>query len=678
MTTCTDLRLALREHGFFPLPLIGKKPVLQNWSSKFDSNSDEIALWERLYGSATNTGILTKPTPALDADVTHPEAAEAIEALILDRFADIALVPTRVGQPPKRIFLFRAAQPITKITRVLISPDGGEERIELLGDGQQVVVVGIHPTTQLAYLWFGADIVKLTIDDLVEIDAGQAQQLVDDIVRLLIFEFGYREKTTKPDGPDHDPDHGRLNWAHYLANPIDHDVLTQFAAALICGGLTPGAAVNLLRAHVGSLEPSDRRQRRFLEIPSMVESAWRKFVEQAKPPPQLPDENDGTALGYSWHWHWHGEVDPLEQRKWLVETILPETGTALISGQWGTYKSFTAIDLAASVMTETLFINFPVMRKGGVLLLACEGQSEVDVRITAAYEAKGGTGKAPFAWQETCPRLLDPNASKILTAMIKHAANKMLREFGVPIALVVIDTAGKAAGLTRDGQLNDDTTAKLVMNALAEASRETGALFVGVAHFGKNKEAGTKGSTGFEDDADVILALLGERGINGVVENPRLCLRKRRTGPNGEEFPFRVRDAELGINESGKLEKTLTIEWPTATEVKTENLAKAKGKDPWGARSIRQLRQVLMNMLADVGSQQRPYPDGPLVRAVDLELVRAEFYKSYPAVGNDEAKADTRQKAFRRAVNEASARGLIKTRDIGAVTFVWLTTPDAG
>ena len=65
-----------------------------------------------------------------------------------------------------------------------------------------------------------------------------------------------------------------------------------------------------------------------------------------------------------------------------------------------------------------------------MLFFACEGQSEVAIRITAAYEARGGTGKAPFAWVENCPRLLGPNADKILAAMVKQAAEHMMREFG--------------------------------------------------------------------------------------------------------------------------------------------------------------------------------------------------------------------------------------------------------
>jgi hypothetical protein len=387
-------------------------------------------------------------------------------------------------------------------------------------------------------------------------------------------------------------------------------------------------------------------------------------------PPQAA--NESTAFGYTWRLFWHGEVPVADCRPALVQDLLPETGTALISGQWGTYKTFVAMDLSASVMTKTDFIQFPVMRQGGVLFIACEGYSEVAIRLTAAFEARGGQGKAPFAWVTGCPRLLDRNASKILAAMVKHAAAKTMQEFGLPVALVIIDTAGKAAGLTKDGQLNDDAAAKIIMKALGDASAETGALFVGVAHFGKNKDVGTKGSTGFEDDADVVLALLGERGIKGVVEDPHLCARKRRSGPNGEEFSFRTHITEMGVNQVGTPLTTLVLHWTG----QAEPTAKPKAdKDPWATKSVRHLRQVMMNMLVDCGTDQRPFPDGPMVRAVDIEIVRAEFYKSYPADGDHKAKQEVRRKAFRRALTDAQGKNLIGARDIGNVTYLWLATP---
>ena len=406
------------------------------------------------------------------------------------------------------------------------------------------------------------------------------------------------------------------------------------------------------------------------------------WVAPADAPSIVPEEitspNEGKAFGYSWQWKFHGDADLIDSRPMLVEGLLPGAGVGLIAGQWGVYKTFVADDLAAAVMTGGVFIKFPVRRKGAVLFFACEGQSEVAIRLTAAYEARGGTGRAPFAWVDTCPRLLDPNAHKIIAAMVKHAAEHMMREFGLPVVLVIIDTAGKAAGYMKSGEENDAATAKQIMKSLAGASLETGALYLGVAHFGKAIETGTRGSSSFEDDSDVVLALLGDKGINGAVTNPRLCARKRRSGPNGEEFPFRTKVVQMGVDQHVAPITTLVIEWSPEGEA---NPAAAKPKADQWSKSLRLLRQVLMNMLADSGSNQKPYPDGPTVRAVDLELVRSEFYKSHPATGDAKTKADTRRQALARAIREAQAKGLIGTRDIetsdkGPITYIWLAAPE--
>jgi hypothetical protein len=80
--------------------------------------------------------------------------------------------------------------------------------------------------------------------------------------------------------------------------------------------------------------------------------------------------------------------------------------------------------------------------------------------------------------------------------------------------------------------------------------------------------------------------------------------------------------------------------------------------------SMQLLRRVLMTTLVDSGQELRPFSDGPLVRACDIELVRAEFYRQYPADGTEQQKADARRKAFGRTVKESVARSLVTTLEV--------------
>jgi hypothetical protein len=148
----------------------------------------------------------------------------------------------------------------------------------------------------------------------------------------------------------------------------------------------------------------------------------------------------------------------------------------------------------------------------------------------------------------------------------------------------------------------------------------------------------TRGSSAKEAAADVALALLGEKAVSGEVANVRLAVRKNRAGPSGQEIPFAMRTVE--ISTEPKI-TSLVIDWrPT-----TANVNKAEDADRW-AKSLRLLRRALMNTLVDHGKDRQPFHDGSVMRAVDLEIVRAEFYKSYPAADDDAKKRqETRRKA---------------------------------
>ena len=66
----------------------------------------------------------------------------------------------------------------------------------------------------------------------------------------------------------------------------------------------------------------------------------------------------------------------------------------------------------------------------------------------------------------------------------------------------------------------------------------SGAFVATIDHLGKVVEAGTRGSSGKEGNADTVLATLAEREITGAVSNSRMAARKQRDGVSGFEVPF--------------------------------------------------------------------------------------------------------------------------------------------
>jgi hypothetical protein len=243
---------------------------------------------------------------------------------------------------------------------------------------------------------------------------------------------------------------------------------------------------------------------------------------------------------------WHGQVDYRASRPQLVQDVIPEVGHGLWSGQWGTFKTFGAIELAHSCMSGEPFLGYEIMRRGGVLFIALEGAGEVPIRLQGVIEDRGKIkGPAPFGWIETCPPLIGKNAPDEICAIAEPIASELKERFDVPLVLIIIDTIIAGAGYTRDGQDNDAAAGQVVMNTLKAVASRMGCFVFGIDHFGKQVETGTRGTSAKEGSADVVIAMLGDRSASGEVTNTRLALRKRRGGPNGEEHPFTARKVDM-------------------------------------------------------------------------------------------------------------------------------------
>jgi hypothetical protein len=178
-------------NGYSPLPCHGKRPAMDAWQKRHDTNEREILLWDRVFPYDGNTGCLTRNAPTLDVDITDRAACRAVLDRIKERFQDGGLVLCRVGNTPKFTVPFRTSAPFGKFATKLIPADGGKpQQFEFLCDGQQFVVAGTHPDTLQPYRWWPKDRDLTTVprDALPPIDEGAARALVEDLASLLVNE----------------------------------------------------------------------------------------------------------------------------------------------------------------------------------------------------------------------------------------------------------------------------------------------------------------------------------------------------------------------------------------------------------------------------------------------------------------------------------------------------------
>jgi hypothetical protein len=114
--------------------------------------------------------------------------------------------------------------------------------------------------------------------------------------------------------------------------------------------------------------------------------------------------------------------------------------------------------------------------------------------------------------------------------------------------------------------------------------------------------------------------------------------------------------------------------WSSIGALQAPSKKKPKGKWPKG---LTLLQRALTNALASSGVEQRPSPNASLVRAVDAENVRAEFYRTYVTDGSPEQQQETRRKAFNRAIRNAQERSLIGVCASAGRSLMWPTETPA-
>jgi hypothetical protein len=237
-----------------------------------------------------------------------------------------------------------------------------------------------------------------------------------------------------------------------------------------------------------------------------------------------------------------------------------------------------------------------------------------------------------------------------------------------------------AAGYERRGDENDTAVVTAVMRVLKDLAERLSCFVLGIDHYGKDQDAGLMGNSRKETNGDLVLACLGDRERSGKVINTRLAVRKVRGGPQGQEFPFTSRVIELPEkDEDGESYKTLVINWQPAPPAG----AQQQSDDPWaGSRRQDQrtpalrLKRVLMSVLAEQGIDLSIPPDGPMVRMVDQDVVREQFYIHTPAEGNPKQKRQLKNQQFKRALAYAEDNQLIAVEEIDGITYLRLNRPD--
>lgn len=180
-----QLGATLVDRGFPILPIQprSKKPGMYRqgawhdypkWSRHCEraTTENEVDIWGDWPESGI--GIAAGCVIGIDIDVLDAGVSAQIEGLAKRLLGDTPAV--RIGRAPKRLLVYRAAQPFAGFKY---------PPIEVLGLGQQFIAYGIHPDTGQAYDWPVESLADLNVSDLPAITEAQAREFAQEAYVLI-------------------------------------------------------------------------------------------------------------------------------------------------------------------------------------------------------------------------------------------------------------------------------------------------------------------------------------------------------------------------------------------------------------------------------------------------------------------------------------------------------------
>jgi len=347
--------------------------------------------------------------------------------------------------------------------------------------------------------------------------------------------------------------------------------------------------VELLRGEIGSAAPADRTQYALKSVLTLG----------AVPPPD-----------------------------YLIKGLLAPNEVSVIYGEPGSGKSFLASWASYLVAVGHTVLGRRV-RGAPVVYAALEGQVGFERRLHALKDAYGPA--RDFFWINQPADLHSGfgDVEGLIDAVLQADAR-----------LLVIDTLARAMGA---GSENEGRDMGMVITALDQIRRETGAHVAIVHHCGKDRDRGMRGHSSLLGAADMALEV--KRSDSGT-RSVRIV--KAKDGKDGDEFGFSLDVVDLGLDDDGD---TIT----TCVVVPCEVEAPSRGQRVPGAAKA--ALALLDKAVAEAGEDAPATPHIP----AKSRTIRLSVWRRYCDQGliAESDNPDTKRKAFVRATAKLQELGLI-------------------
>lgn len=356
-----------------------------------------------------------------------------------------------------------------------------------------------------------------------------------------------------------------------------------------------------------------------------------------------------------------------EPVEWLIDKVIPKKGFVALYGPPGSFKSFIALDLAASIARAAHWFGHEATpsEQGAVIYIAGEGHGGIGARIKACrihHQMEPGT-PIYFVRHQINLRSSEEDFSSLIFAI-----RELVMALGIKVDLIVIDTLARAFG---GGNENSSEDMGAFITSCGHLQGEFGSALMVIHHSGKDAAKGLRGHSSLLGAVDTELELLR------FDDQPRgvLTVSKQKDGEDGLRFGFEMVEIDIseGQQETLSLDETrksLAVN-PSDEALKSRqeearktNLTRA-GRGPNQRLAVEALRDAIstkgLHWKVSVGVR----------KVANLDAWKACFAQK---MGNDEDGKQSFDRAWRRARSE-------KERPFGVRIegdFVWIEEPEEG
>jgi hypothetical protein len=507
----------------------------------------------------------TRCTPAVDIDVTDEDLADIIEEIAKKNLGD---APVRTGNKPKRLLLYRGKADHgfkKKILTIANSETGVSHAVEVLSDGQQCIVQGIHPKTGKPYTWSDRDgktdlPPRVSLTEVTEEKINAFLRKVQSYCELAGYQCSLSSSAKTKKTKDKEKSHNQESDRRLPIGSEDHiadlDKLQDALAALpndieeyqewMTFNHALKAALGGKEEHYHVFEgwnlqwPENK--------PRYVREKWNSIHDSSVGAEYIyrcarkagwddtrydfdaifDDEEQEKAEK---HDDKHVLFKPIPYSKlrvsdanqWLIRGVLQTVGLSALSGASNAGKSFCAVDVGMHIALGVPWHGLET-QQGTVVYIAAEDPEGIQKRAMAAGKRLNAPSDTPFYVITDAP--LFSGEAKHLKPLYKQ-----IKKCKGSVSLIIIDTLSMTFG---GGNENDSAQMMTFVHNISKLWRKMKTQILLVHHIGKDEGRGMRGHNSLLCSVFTHLELKEDK--SGGLRTIKID--KQRNGQKGTRFAF--------------------------------------------------------------------------------------------------------------------------------------------